>query len=101
MSVDWSPHALDRVVEIAAYISQDSPQAAKAWVDRLFDAVEQLGPFPLSGKHGRDIEPSHAREFVFESYRVFYDVTDGGAEILTVRRCSEQIDPDELETGLT
>ena len=96
MSVSWSPHALDRVVEIAAYIAQDSPQAAEAWVDRLFDAVEQLDPFPLSGKTGRDVEPSDARELIFESYRVFYDVTAGGAEILTVRRCSEQIDPDEL-----
>ncbi len=96
MSVRWSPHALDRVVEIATYIAQDSPKAAEAWVDRLFAAVEQLGPFPLSGKPGRDIEPSDAREFEFESYRVFYDVVHGGAEILTVRRCSEQIDPGEL-----
>ena len=97
MSVRWSPHALDRVVEIAGYIAQDSPQAAEDWVDRIFDAVEQLGAFPRSGKPGRDIEPSDAREFVFESYRVFYDVIDDDAEVLTVRRCSEQIDPGELE----
>lgn len=96
MSVRWSPHALDRVMEIAVYIAQDSPQAAEAWVDRVFGAVEQLDPFPSSGKPGRDIVPATAREFVFESYRVFYDVTDSGVEVLTVRRCSEQIDPDEL-----
>jgi toxin ParE1/3/4 len=96
MRVDWSPRALDRVVEIASYIALDSPANAEAWVDRLFDHVEeQLTEFPLSGKPARDVDTDDARELVFESYRVFYDVGDI-VEILTVRRCSELIDQDEL-----
>lgn len=99
MRVTWSPLALDRVVEIATYIAQDSPANAEAWVDRLFDHVEeQLGDFPLSGKPARDVDADGARELVFESYRVFYDEKDA-VEILTVRRCSEMIDGEELRTG--
>lgn len=97
MKVLWSPLALDRVNEIAAYIGQDSPRSAEAWVGRLFDAVEnQLNAFPLSGKKARDVDTVSARELVFESYRVFYDVGET-VEILTVRRSSELIDEAELQ----
>ncbi len=99
MKVRWSPLALDRVVEIATYIAQDSPGNAPAWVDRLFGHVEmQLSDFPFSGKPARDVDTDDARELVFESYRVFYDVGDV-VEILTVRHDGELIDPDELHSG--
>ena len=99
MRVSWSLLALDRVVEIATYISQDSPANAEAWVARLFDHVEsQLGDFPLSGKPAREVDSEDARELIFESYRVFYDVNDI-VEVLTVRRDSELIDKDEVRLG--
>lgn len=99
MQVIWSPRATDRVVEIATYIAEDSPTASREWVKRLFDHVdEQLGTFPFSGKPARDVDTDDARELVFESYRVFYDVGDT-VEILTVRRGTELIDADELRPG--
>ncbi len=99
MRVIWSPRAIDRVVEIAGYIAQDSPSEARAWVERLFGHVDQqLSAFPLSGKPARDVDTDDARELVFESYRVFYDVGDA-VEILTVRRGSELVDADELRSG--
>jgi toxin ParE1/3/4 len=99
MRVVWSPRAIDRVVEIATYIAQDSPTAARDWVERLFEHVDtQLAAFPLSGKPARDVDADDARELVFEAYRVFYDVGDT-VEILTVRRGSELIDADELRAG--
>jgi hypothetical protein len=68
-------------------------------VGRLFDHVEkQLGDFPLSGKPARDVDADDARELVFESHRVFYDVGDI-VQILTVRRSSELIDSEELRSG--
>jgi plasmid stabilization system protein ParE len=93
MRVVWSPRAIDRAVEIATYIAQDSPAAtAREWVKRLFGHIDtQLAAFPLSGKPARDVDADDARELVFESYRVFYDVGDT-VEILTVRRGSELID---------
>ena len=99
MRVIWSPRAIDRVVEIATYIAQDSPAAAGEWVERLFAHVDaQLAAFPLSGKPARDVDADDARELVFESYRVFYDVGER-VEILTVRRGSELIDSDELRSS--
>ena len=95
----WSPLALDRIVEIAGYIAQDSPASAIAWVDRLFDHIDaQLSDFPFSGKPARDVDTDDARELVFESYRVFYDVGEV-VDILTVRHDRELIDPDELRSG--
>lgn len=58
----------------------------RAWA---FDS--QLSAFPLSGKPARDVDSAGARELVFESYRIFYDVSDR-VESLTVWRASEQID---------
>lgn len=99
MCVIWSLRAIDRVIEIATYIAKDSPAAAREWVMRLFDHVDtQLAAFPLSGKPARDVDTDDARELVFESYRVFYDVGDT-VGILTVRRESELIDSDELRSG--
>lgn len=99
MRVVWSPRAIDRAVEIATYIAQDGPAAAREWVERLFAHVDtQLAAFPLSGKPARDVDADDARELVFESYRVLYDVGDT-VEILTVRRGRELIDADELHSG--
>jgi toxin ParE1/3/4 len=96
MRVEWSPLALDRVFEIADYIAADSPANSEAWVERIFDHVDtQLSRFPMSGKPARDVDTDEARELVFESYRVFYDVGDC-VEILTVRRCSELVDGAEI-----
>ena len=62
MRVVWSPLASDRVDEIAAFIAQDSPGAAIAWVERIYDAVgQQLSEYPLSGKPARDVETEGAR----------------------------------------
>ena len=99
MRVVWSPRAVDRVVGIATYIAQNSPAAARDWVERLFAHVDtQLAAFPLSGKPARDVDVGDARELIFESSRVFYDVGDS-VQILTVRHGSELIDADELRSG--
>jgi plasmid stabilization system protein ParE len=96
MRVEWSPLASKRVDEIADYIVQDSLKAAVAWIERIYDVVDkQLGEFPLSGKPGHDVGTEGAREFIFESYRVFYDVGEC-VQILTVRRHSELIDEGEF-----
>ena len=50
MKVKWAPLALDRVAEIAAYISEDNPVAAEKWVRDAFARVGQLKQFPKSGR---------------------------------------------------
>jgi toxin ParE1/3/4 len=42
MKIVWSPLAIDRASEIADYIAQDKPSAAKKWINTVFSKVEQL-----------------------------------------------------------
>jgi toxin ParE1/3/4 len=95
MKVVWSRRATSRVVEVARFIAQDSPQDAKRWVEGIFGAVEGLADFPEMGKPGRDVTTPGVRELVFGNYRVFYEVGNS-VDILTVRRCSELLDEDEF-----
>lgn len=45
MRIQWSPLAVDRVSEIADYISQDDPLAAGRWINSIFDRVKQVKEF--------------------------------------------------------
>ncbi|MBW1888576.1 MAG: type II toxin-antitoxin system RelE/ParE family toxin [Deltaproteobacteria bacterium] len=46
----WSPSARLDIKDIAIYIAEDNPSAAKQFVKNLFQAVERLGDFPESGR---------------------------------------------------
>ncbi|MDY6990750.1 MAG: type II toxin-antitoxin system RelE/ParE family toxin, partial [Thermodesulfobacteriota bacterium] len=50
MRVIWSPLAIDRASEIAEYIAQDKPTAARNWINTVFSKVEQLGSSPEIGR---------------------------------------------------
>ena len=95
MRVVWSNRAEERVLEIAAFIAQDRPQAAIRWANSIFDSVEALADQPLMGKPGRDIMTPGIRELVVGDYRVFYEVGEC-VDIHSVRHGSELIDEDEF-----
>ncbi|GMV90224.1 MAG: hypothetical protein AMXMBFR82_00020 [Candidatus Hydrogenedentota bacterium] len=88
MKIAWSPLALERVEEIAAYIARDNPDAAVRWVEELFDRVEQLNAYPASGRVVPEIAVPRIREIAYGAYRVLYSVSTR-IEILTVRRGSQ------------
>jgi toxin ParE1/3/4 len=46
MKIIWSPLAITRINEIADYIAEDSPDAARKWVDEIFTKVERIDEFP-------------------------------------------------------
>ena len=52
MKITWSPLAIDRIVEIFQYISEDSPADAKKWIDTVFHKVETLTNFPRNRTYG-------------------------------------------------
>lgn len=95
MKVRWSPLALERIEDIAQYIAQDNPEAARRWVDALFSTVERLADFPESGRMVPEVGIKRIREVIFGSYRVIYSVRDN-VDILTVRRSSQLLRPNEL-----
>ena len=50
MKIIWSPLAINRASEIADYIAQDKPSAAKRWINEVFIKVEQLKSSPQIGR---------------------------------------------------
>ncbi|WP_081621774.1 type II toxin-antitoxin system RelE/ParE family toxin [Thioalkalivibrio sp. ALE11] len=100
MKIVWSPLALERVEDMARYISEDSPDAAVRWVDDLFAAVERLADFPKSGRMVPEVGSPRIRELIFGAYRVIYSVKDQ-IDILTVRRSSQLLRMSDLDDDET
>ena len=100
MKIVWSPLALERIEDIAQYISEDNPQAAAQWVEDLFAAVERLTEFPESGRVVPEVKSRRIREVIFGTYRVIYSLRDR-VEILTVRRSSQLLRLSELDDEKT
>ena len=50
MKIIWSPLAINKASEIADYIAQDKPSAAKRWINEVFTKVEQLKSSPQIGR---------------------------------------------------
>lgn len=85
MKIIWSPLALERVREQARHIEHDNPTAAREWVVKIFDAVENIAAFPLGGRVVPEVENENIRELIFEGYRIIYRLEADGIEVVTVR----------------
>jgi len=103
LKIVWSPLAINRASEEAAFIASDKPQAAKRWLEGLLTAVDRLASFPLSGKRLPELGSSEYRQLTYRSHRVVYRIDGPVVAILTVRRFKQQLRPDELreDGGLT
>ena len=95
MRVVWSPLAIERAAEEAAFIASDKPEAAKNWLNGLFAVVDRLALFPFSGKEVPEI-PGEYRQLTYKSHRVVYRVHNDAVAILTVRRFKQLLRPEDL-----
>jgi toxin ParE1/3/4 len=96
----WSPLAVKRAYEAAAYIASDKPEAALRWLDALFEVTDRLETFPESGRVVPEIGLSEFREVVYQrSYRIIYRIEKTRVSILTVRNFAQRLDRSELEDG--
>lgn len=97
MKVVWSPLAIDRAYDAAAYIAGDNPEAALRWLDGLFAVTDRLEQLPESGRVVPEINQPEFREVVYRhAYRVIYRVERNQVSILTVRNFAQELDPGEL-----
>jgi len=85
MKILWSPLAVDRASEIASYIAQDKPSAAKSWIDTVFSKVEQLKSSPEIGRIIPEILNKQFRELIYGNYRIIYRLEKKQISILTIR----------------
>lgn len=85
MKIRWTREALERLIEIGAFISLDSPERAKIFIDEIIGHVEKT--FTRGARLGRvipEISHSNLRELLFKKYRIVYRLNKSLIEILTV-----------------
>lgn len=70
--VVWDPVALDDLDEIARYIERNAPAAARRLVQRIFDRVDKLEKFPLTGGFIDEDRRKIYRQLIQGNYRIIY-----------------------------
>ena len=97
MKTIWSPLAIDRATEIAEYIAQDNPSAARIWVETLFDKVQILKSSPKSGRVVPESHREDIRELIYGNYRIIYRVEKNKISVLTVRHGKQILPLEEIK----
>ncbi len=96
MRVIWSPLSIDRITEIARYISEEDRIAAVDLVNHLFSRVDQLGNYPESGQTVPELNRTDIRQLVDGSYRIIYRVGTDNISILTVRHHRQNLSEEDI-----
>ncbi|MEA3420806.1 MAG: type II toxin-antitoxin system RelE/ParE family toxin [Acidobacteriota bacterium] len=97
MRIIWSPLAVDRASEIADYIAQDKPSAAKKWIDTVFSKVEKLKSSHEIGRIVPEINDSQFRELIYGNYRIIYRIETKQISILTIRHGRQILPINEIK----
>jgi len=97
MRIIWSLLAVDRASEIADYIAQDKPSAAKKWIDTIFSKVEKLKSSPEIGRIVPEINDSQFRELIYGNYRIIYRIETKQISILTIRHGRQILPINEIK----
>jgi len=90
MEIEWSPLAIERVVELAEYIAMDKPGVAIEWASDIFDSTQKLEEHPKLGRIVPEINDEEYRELIEGNYRVIYWLGTSKISVLTV--CSVKIE---------
>jgi toxin ParE1/3/4 len=79
----FSPQALRDLVEIGAYIEQDSPTYAARFILRLEEHCDLVARRPLIGRVRDEVRPG-LRSIRYNRYAIFYRLIEDGIEIVRV-----------------
>lgn len=97
MKLIWSPLSINRLNEISDFISEDSPEAARRWIDDLFQKVERIEKFPQSGRLVPEIGRKDIREILFGNYRIIYRIMPTEIDILTIRHSKQRLPKNDFQ----
>lgn len=95
MKVVWSPLALQKLGDVAEYISYDDPVAAEKWVNEVFDKTELLASMPEMGRMVPEMPNTNYREIIFGHYRIIYSLSHE-IRVLTVRNCRQMLSESDV-----
>ncbi len=79
-----SPEARDDLAEIADYIAQDSPAAARRVIRELKAAMERLAQIPAIGHLREDLTDEPLRFWPVYSYLIIYRPEDKPLQVVRV-----------------
>ena len=82
--VKWSRPARMGLKQIHDYIAKDSRYYAKKVVQTIVEKTEELMVFPEIGRIVPEIDDPNIRELFVYSYRLIYEISSDGIEILAV-----------------
>ena len=80
----WSPDSRYDLRELADYIAEADPAAARAFIQNIFNSVERLRDFPQSGRIVPEFEDPELREVIKRPCRIVYRIRSGAVEIVRV-----------------
>jgi toxin ParE1/3/4 len=84
MKVVWTPLAIERLQEIDAYLSKDSPAAAARFIALLFQRGDSLAELPRAGRKVPEYDREDYRELIEGNYRIIHRVKENVIEIETI-----------------
>ena len=90
--LNWTIQALDDLDAVCEFIARDAPRYAQIFAIRVFEVVDRLEAFPLSGRVVPEIEREDVREIIFGSYRIVYRLANNEIDIVTVHHSSKLLD---------
>jgi plasmid stabilization system protein ParE len=92
----WTEPALLELDEIADYISLDKPAAARRFVQRVFERIEQLATHPKSGSVPTELKGTQYRQLVIPPVHIFYRAQNEVVYIVFVMRGERLFRNDDL-----
>ena len=94
--VTWSIPSREDLKLIYEYIARDSTFYAKKVIKNIVTRAMGLIDFPEIGRVVPEIGESNIREIFVYSYRIIYQVSANGVEILTVIHGKRNFKPEDL-----
>ena len=92
VEVNWTNSAIQDLNDIGDYIAKDSIRYAELTVQELFESVDILENYPLSGKIVPEFNNETIRQLIRGNYRIIYRIiNDSKIDILTVHNCARLI----------
>ncbi len=99
MKLIWTHEALNRLIEIEEYISEDSPTRAKKFTNQIIQKAESLKKHPQKGRIVPEFSIPVLKELIYKNYRIVYKIKRDSLEILTVFESHRLIRINEVLKG--
>ena len=96
MKIIWTELSVEKLEDIADYISIDNKVSAKDWVINIQQSVSKLNDFPELGRVVPEIGRKEIRELIEGNYRIVYKREKSKITILTIRNFSQLLSENDI-----